>query len=80
MNTLPFEVNGQSFRFDQSHGTNTGYKLIFWAWKNGTLTYLPVGDYDQSLYIQRSQIQFHTADQKVKMAQLILICWRLQFS
>uniref|UniRef100_A0A8C0V9J8 Taste receptor type 1 member 3 n=1 Tax=Cyanistes caeruleus TaxID=156563 RepID=A0A8C0V9J8_CYACU len=35
-------VNGQSFRFDQSHGTNTGYKLIFWAWRDGTLTYLPV--------------------------------------
>uniref|UniRef100_A0A8C0VAG1 Taste receptor type 1 member 3 n=1 Tax=Cyanistes caeruleus TaxID=156563 RepID=A0A8C0VAG1_CYACU len=67
MNTLPFEVNGQSFRFDQSHGTNTGYKLIFWAWRDGTLTYLPVGDYDQSLYIQKSQIQFHTADKKVTM-------------
>uniref|UniRef100_A0A8C3P343 Taste receptor type 1 member 3 n=1 Tax=Cyanoderma ruficeps TaxID=181631 RepID=A0A8C3P343_9PASS len=64
MNTLPFEVNGQSFRFDQSHSTNTGYKLIFWAWRDGSLTYLPVGDYDQSLYIRRSQIQFHTADKK----------------
>ncbi|XP_058711224.1 taste receptor type 1 member 3 isoform X1 [Poecile atricapillus] len=80
MNTLPFEVNGQSFRFDQSHGTNTGYKLIFWAWRDGTLTYLPVGDYDQSLYIQKSQIQFHTADKKVTMAQFLLICLRLRFS
>lgn len=76
MNTLPFEVNGQSFRFDQFHGTNTGYKLIFWAWRDGTVTYLPVGDYDQSLYIRKSEIQFHTADKKVKKAQFILVCWR----
>ncbi|NWW08313.1 TS1R3 protein, partial [Oreocharis arfaki] len=74
MNTLPFEVNGQSFRFDQSHGTNTGYKLIFWAWRNGTLTYLPVGDYDQSLYIRKSQIQFHTADQKEPTSECFRRC------
>ncbi|NXE42933.1 TS1R3 protein, partial [Ptilorrhoa leucosticta] len=79
MNTLPFEVNGQSFRFDQSHSTNTGYKLIFWAWRNGTLTYLPVGDYDQSLYIQKSQIQFHTADQKEPTSECFRRCQPGQF-
>lgn len=67
MNTLPFEVNGRSFRFDQSHDTNTGYKVIFWSWKNSTLTYLSVGNYEESLYINKSQIRFHTADHKVKM-------------
>ncbi|GAB0198830.1 taste receptor type 1 member 3 [Grus japonensis] len=72
MNTLPFKVNGQSFRFDQSHGTNTGYKLIFWSWKNGTLTYLPVGSYEESLYVNKSQIQFHTADQKASGGKLTL--------
>ncbi|NXH37116.1 TS1R3 protein, partial [Myiagra hebetior] len=79
MNTLPFEVNGQSFRFDQSHSTNTGYKLIFWAWRNGTLTYLPVGDYDQSLYIQKSQIRFHTADQKEPTSECFRRCQPGQF-
>ncbi|XP_058711228.1 taste receptor type 1 member 3 isoform X4 [Poecile atricapillus] len=79
MNTLPFEVNGQSFRFDQSHGTNTGYKLIFWAWRDGTLTYLPVGDYDQSLYIQKSQIQFHTADKKEPTSECFRRCQPGQF-
>ncbi|NXQ26201.1 TS1R3 protein, partial [Alaudala cheleensis] len=79
MNTLPFEVNGQSFRFDQSHGTNTGYKLIFWAWRDGTLTYLPVGDYDQSLYIQESQIQFHTADKKEPTSECFRRCQPGQF-
>ncbi|NXB99138.1 TS1R3 protein, partial [Orthonyx spaldingii] len=79
MNTLPFEVNGQSFRFDQSHGTNTGYKLIFWAWRNGTLTYLPVGDYDQSLYVRKSQIQFHTADQKEPTSECFRHCQPGQF-
>lgn len=67
MNSFPFEVNGQRFRFDQSHSINTGYKLIFWSWKNSTLTYQPVGDYGDSLYINKSQIQFHTTDQKVKI-------------
>ncbi|KAF2985716.1 hypothetical protein EK904_014948 [Melospiza melodia maxima] len=71
MNTLPFEVNGQSFRFDQSHGTNTGYKLILWAWREGTVTYLPVGDYDQSLYVRTSQIQFHTPDKKALEITLV---------
>ncbi|XP_041888047.1 taste receptor type 1 member 3 [Corvus kubaryi] len=79
MNTLPFEVNGQSFRFDQSHSTNTGYKLIFWAWRNGTLTYLPVGDYDQSLYVRKSQIQFHTADQKEPTSECFRRCQPGQF-
>ncbi|NXB34149.1 TS1R3 protein, partial [Eulacestoma nigropectus] len=79
MNTLPFEVNGQSFRFDQSHGTNTGYKLIFWAWRNGTLTYLPVGYYDQSLYVRKSQIQFHTADQKEPTSECFRRCQPGQF-
>ncbi|NWI79056.1 TS1R3 protein, partial [Dryoscopus gambensis] len=79
MNTLPFEVNGQSFRFDQSHGTNTGYKLILWAWRNGTLTYLPVGHYDQSLYIRKSQIQFHTADQKEPTSECFRRCQPGQF-
>ncbi|XP_041319603.1 taste receptor type 1 member 3 [Pyrgilauda ruficollis] len=75
MNTLPFEVNGQSFRFDQSHSTNTGYKLISWAWRDdGTLTYLPVGDYDQSLYIHQSQIQFHTADKKEPTSECFRRC------
>ncbi|NWQ99524.1 TS1R3 protein, partial [Paradoxornis webbianus] len=74
MNTLPFEVNGQSFRFDQSHSTNTGYKLILWAWRDGTLTYLPVGDYDQSLYIRRTQIQFHTADKKEPTSECFRRC------
>ncbi|NXO45870.1 TS1R3 protein, partial [Locustella ochotensis] len=79
MNTLPFEVNGQSFRFDQSHGTNTGYKLIFWAWRDGTLTYLPVGDYDQSLYIRKSEIQFHTADKKEPTSECFRRCQPGQF-
>ncbi|NWW20081.1 TS1R3 protein, partial [Falcunculus frontatus] len=79
MNTLSFEVNGQSFRFDQSHSTNTGYKLIFWAWRNGTLTYLPVGDYDQYLYIQKSQIQFHTADKKEPTSECFRRCQPGQF-
>ncbi|XP_016158881.1 PREDICTED: taste receptor type 1 member 3 [Ficedula albicollis] len=79
MNTLPFEVNGQSFRFDQSHGTNTGYKLIFWAWRDGSVTYLPVGDYDQSLYIQKSQIQFHTPDKKEPTSECFRRCQPGQF-
>ncbi|NXG59922.1 TS1R3 protein, partial [Hemiprocne comata] len=79
MNTLPFKVNGQSFRFDQSHGTNTGYKLMFWSWKNGTLTYLPVGDYEESLYINKSQIQFHTADQKEPTSECFRHCSPGQF-
>ncbi|NXQ62086.1 TS1R3 protein, partial [Anthoscopus minutus] len=79
MNTLPFEVNGQSFRFDQSHGTNTGYKLISWAWRDGTLTYLPVGDYEQSLYVQKSQIQFHTADKKEPTSECFRRCQPGQF-
>ncbi|NWV99674.1 TS1R3 protein, partial [Machaerirhynchus nigripectus] len=79
MNTLPFEVNGQSFRFDQSHSTNPGYKLIFWAWRNGTLTHLPVGDYDQSLYIRKSQIRFHTADQKEPTSECFRRCQPGQF-
>ncbi|NXK36224.1 TS1R3 protein, partial [Piprites chloris] len=74
MDTLPFEVNGQSFSFDQSHGTNTGYKLIFWSWKNGTLRYLPVGDYEQSLNIDESQIQFHTPDQKEPTSECFRHC------
>ncbi|XP_039583651.1 taste receptor type 1 member 3 [Passer montanus] len=75
MNTLPFEVNGQSFRFDQSHSTNTGYKLISWAWRDdGTLTYLPVGDYDQSLYIRQSQIPFHTTDKKEPTSECFRRC------
>ncbi|NXP44756.1 TS1R3 protein, partial [Heliornis fulica] len=79
MNTLPFTVNGQSFRFDQSHGTNTGYKLILWSWKNNTLTYLPVGDYEESLYINKSKIQFHTADQKEPTSECFRHCKPGQF-
>ncbi|XP_010575702.1 PREDICTED: taste receptor type 1 member 3 [Haliaeetus leucocephalus] len=74
MNTVPFKVNGQSFSFDQFHGTNTGYKLILWSWKNGTLTYLPVGNYEESLYINKSQIQFHTADQKEPTSECFRRC------
>ncbi|NXA03013.1 TS1R3 protein, partial [Sapayoa aenigma] len=79
MNTFPFEVNGQSFKFDQSHSTNTGYKLIFWSWKNDTLTYLPVGDYEQSLYINESQIRFHTADHKEPTSECFTHCKPGQF-
>ncbi|CAM9787268.1 unnamed protein product [Bubo scandiacus] len=79
MNTFPFKVNGQSFRFDQSHGTNTGYKLILWSWNNGTLTYLPVGDYEESLSIDKSQIQFHTADQKEPTSECFRRCKPGQF-
>ncbi|NXD79693.1 TS1R3 protein, partial [Halcyon senegalensis] len=79
MNTFPFKVNGQSFRFDQSHGTNTGYKLIFWSWKNGTLEYLPVGDYQESLHINKSQIQFHTEDQKEPTSECFRHCEPGQF-
>ncbi|KAJ7421494.1 Taste receptor type 1 member 3 [Willisornis vidua] len=79
MDTLSFEVNGQSFRFDQSHSTNTGYKLIFWSWKNGTLRNLPVGDYEQSLSINESQIQFHTADQKEPTSECFMHCKPGQF-
>ncbi|NXO29643.1 TS1R3 protein, partial [Cisticola juncidis] len=79
MNTLPFEVNGQSFRFDQSHGTNTGYRLILWAWRDGSLTYLPVGDYDQSLYIRRADIQFHTPDKKEPTSECFRRCEPGQF-
>ncbi|NXK20589.1 TS1R3 protein, partial [Arenaria interpres] len=79
MNTLPFTVNGQSLRFDQSHSTNTGYKLIFWSWENGTLTYLPVGDYEESLYVNKSQVQFHTADQKEPTSECFSHCKPGQF-
>ncbi|NWZ22932.1 TS1R3 protein, partial [Asarcornis scutulata] len=74
MNTFTFTVNGQSFRFDESHGTNTGYKLILWDWKNGTFTHLPVGDYEKSLYINKSQIHFHTADQKEPTSECFREC------
>ncbi|XP_065506268.1 taste receptor type 1 member 3 [Caloenas nicobarica] len=79
MNTFPFEVNGQRFRFDQSHSINTGYKLIFWSWKNSTLTYQPVGDYGDSLYIDKSQIQFHTTDQKEPTSECFRHCEPGQF-
>ncbi|KAK2521703.1 hypothetical protein Q9233_010947 [Columba guinea] len=79
MNSFPFEVNGQRFRFDQSHSINTGYKLIFWSWKNGTLTYQPVGDYGDSLYINKSQIQFHTTDQKEPTSECFRHCEPGQF-
>nr|UUZ33030.1 taste receptor type 3 [Jynx torquilla] len=79
MNTLPFQVNGQSFRFDRSHGTNTGYKLIFWSWKNNSLTYLPVGDYEGSLDINSSLIHFHTADQKEPTSECFRRCKPGQF-
>ncbi|NWH63724.1 TS1R3 protein, partial [Geococcyx californianus] len=79
MNTLPFTVNGQSFRFDQSHNTNTGYTVILWSWRNGTLTYLPVGDYEEFLYINKSQIQFHTADQKEPTSECFRRCKPGQF-
>ncbi|XP_027584356.1 taste receptor type 1 member 3 [Pipra filicauda] len=74
MDALPFEVNGQSYRFDQSHSTNTGYKLILWSWKNGILTYLPVGDYKESLHIEEPQIQFHTPDQKAPTSECFRHC------
>ncbi|NXO66330.1 TS1R3 protein, partial [Phainopepla nitens] len=74
MNTFPFEVNGQSFTYNQAHSTNTGYKLIFWAWRDGTLTHLSVGDYDQSLYIRRSEIQFHTPDKKEPISECFRRC------
>ncbi|XP_068014355.1 taste receptor type 1 member 3 [Melanerpes formicivorus] len=74
MNTFPFQVNGQSFRFDQAHGTHTGYKLIFWSWKNNSLTYLPVGDYEGSLDINSSLIHFHTADQKEPTSECMKHC------
>ncbi|NXG53783.1 TS1R3 protein, partial [Psilopogon haemacephalus] len=74
MNTLPFQVNGQSFRFDKSHGTNTGYKLIFWSWENSSLTYLPVGSYEDSLDINSSLIRFHTADQKEPASECFRQC------
>ncbi|KAM6402599.1 taste receptor type 1 member 3 [Rhynochetos jubatus] len=79
MNTFPFKVNGQNFMFDQSHTTNTGYKLIFWSWKNGTLTFLPVGGYEDSLYINKSQIQFHTEDQKEPTSECFRHCKPGQF-
>ncbi|XP_013226561.2 taste receptor type 1 member 3 [Columba livia] len=79
MNSFPFEVNGRRFRFDQSHSINTGYKLIFWSWKNGTLTYQPVGDYGDSLYINKSQIQFHTTDQKEPTSECFRHCEPGQF-
>ncbi|NXK92909.1 TS1R3 protein, partial [Formicarius rufipectus] len=79
MDTLPFEVNGQSFRFDQSHSTNPGFKLVFWSWKNSTLRHLPVGDYEQSLAINESQIQFHTADQKKPTSECFMHCKPGQF-
>ncbi|NXV78769.1 TS1R3 protein, partial [Atlantisia rogersi] len=79
MDTLPFTVNGQSFRFDESHGTNTGYNLIFWSWKNTTLTYLPVGDYEETLYINKSKIRFHTADQKEPTSECFRHCKPGQF-
>ncbi|NXD65705.1 TS1R3 protein, partial [Eolophus roseicapillus] len=74
LNTFPFEVNGQQFRFDQSHSTNTGYKLILWSWKNNTLEYLPVGDYGESLYINESQIEFHTEDSKEPTSECFTQC------
>ncbi|NXW82114.1 TS1R3 protein, partial [Alopecoenas beccarii] len=79
MNTFPFEVNGQRFRFDQSHSINTGYELIFWSWKNSTLTYQPVGDYGDSLYVNKSQIQFHTTDQKEPTSECFRHCEPGQF-
>ncbi|NWI08726.1 TS1R3 protein, partial [Crypturellus soui] len=74
MNTTPFEANGQRFRFEQARSTNTGYKLILWHWKNTTLTYLPVGDYEESLNISESKIQFHTADKKEPASECLREC------
>ncbi|XP_010146746.1 PREDICTED: taste receptor type 1 member 3 [Eurypyga helias] len=79
MNTFPFSVNGQNLTFDQSHNTNTGYDLVFWSWKNGTLTFLPVGGYEGSLYINKSLIQFHTEDQKEPTSECFRHCKPGQF-
>ncbi|KAM9521125.1 taste receptor type 1 member 3 [Guaruba guarouba] len=74
LETFPFEVNGQQFRFDQSHGISTGYKLIFWSWENDTLQYLPVGDYGESLCINESQMELHTKDSKEPTAECFKQC------
>ncbi|NXX85946.1 TS1R3 protein, partial [Urocolius indicus] len=74
MDTLPFEVNGQRFKFDQSHGIKTGYKLILWSWRNSTLTYQPAGSYDGSLSVNRSLILFHTGDQKEPLSECFRSC------
>ncbi|NWQ82586.1 TS1R3 protein, partial [Columbina picui] len=75
----PWQVSGQRLRFDQSHSINTGYELIFWSWKNGTLTYQPVGDYGDSLSINKSWIQFHTTDQKEPTSECFSHCEPGQF-
>ncbi|XP_044852418.1 taste receptor type 1 member 3 isoform X2 [Mauremys mutica] len=74
MKELQFTLDNQSFQMDQFHSMNQGFDIMFWSWQKGNLRYIPVGDYQESLRINTSQIRFHTMDKKKPVSTCFWRC------
>ncbi|XP_030393761.1 taste receptor type 1 member 3 [Gopherus evgoodei] len=74
MKELQFTLDNQSFQMDQFHSMTQGFDIMFWSWQKGNLQYIPVGDYQESLRINTSQIRFHTMDSKKPVSTCFQRC------
>ncbi|KAG6936354.1 taste 1 receptor member 3 [Chelydra serpentina] len=74
MKTLQFTLDNQLFRMDTFHSMNQGYDVMFWSWQKNSLQYVPVGDYQESLSIDTSQIRFHTLDKEKPVSTCFRRC------
>ncbi|XP_030231223.1 taste receptor type 1 member 3 [Gadus morhua] len=60
-----FELNGIQMSFDSSGNPDLGYILVEWFWENGIFKSKTVGQYHNSLSLNKSLLEWHTDDNQV---------------
>ena len=60
-----FKLNGIQMSFDSSGNPDLGYILVEWFWENGIFKSKTVGQYHNSLSLNKSLLEWHTDDNQV---------------
>ncbi|XP_077168242.1 taste receptor type 1 member 3 [Paroedura picta] len=72
--TLNFSIGNESFHFDRDRSINKGYEVIGWRWLDGQIRYASLGVFNGTLSINKSELQFHTENQKEPTSQCLTTC------
>lgn len=62
------DINGTKLEFDSNGNPNIGYDLVELTWKNSTLEFLKIGNFNKILNINMSLFQWHTKNSEVIFA------------
>ncbi|KAI1890497.1 hypothetical protein AGOR_G00154310 [Albula goreensis] len=62
---VSFNVGEKNFQYDDKGNPNIGYQVITWSWKNSSVEFTKIGEFNKTLAINESLIKWHLPNSEV---------------